>query len=876
MSLWRQLRRGLRALTHRTTADQDVADEVQDYLEQATAAHLARGVSPDDARRLARLELGNTRGVVEDVRSSGWEHLVETAMADVQHAMRRLRAAPGFTAVIVLTLALGIGATTAILSAVNPILFQPLPYPRPDRLVAVLELGRDGRRGAGTFAMFRAFADRSRSFDAIATIKAWQPTLTGTDEPQRLEGQRVTAEYFRVIGVLPTVGRDFSTDDDRADGPNVVILSDRIWRQQFNADPAIVGRAIRLDDNAFQVIGVMPAAFDNAIAPDAGIWAPLQYDLSQGRAWGHHLQTIARLRPGLTFEQATQDLAANGASVLDEQHPLTYDPMTKFVASSLQSEMTRSARPALVAIMGAVALVLVIACANVTNLLLARGVQRQGEFAMRVALGASRGRLIRQMLTESLVLAAIGGTIGVVIAAAGVRALVALSPPGLPRANAIGVDPGMLAFAFVITVVVAAAFGALPALQAARGTIGRLQLASKRLAGDHRRARAALVISEVALALVLLVGSGLLLRSMTRLFAVPIGFEPSHLLTMQVRESGRRFDAPEARTDFFARALEAVEHVPGVVAAGLTSQLPLSGDLDQYGIRFDPSPLGPAETIAGFRYAVTPGYFHTMGVPLVSGRLFDDHDRVGATPVAIFSRSLATARSTGSVIGEHVNVGAPGPVPYTIVGVVGDVRQQSLAVSDAGAVYIPAPQWQPVDTLMSFVVRTRGEAAALAPSIRQAIWSVDKDQPVLRIATMDELLTRSAAERRFSLVVFETFAFVAVVLAAAGLYGLLSGRVAERTREMGVRAVLGASRGMIVGLVVRQGLALTAFGIAIGLAIAIAASRALVTMLFGVSRLDPPTYAGVVVLLIVVATAACALPAWRAARVDPATALRVE
>jgi putative ABC transport system permease protein len=454
---------------------------------------------------------------------------------------------------------------------------------------------------------------------------------------------------------------------------------------------------------------------------------------------------------------------------------------------------------------------------------------------------------------------------------------VALSPADLPRAGAIQVDGSVFAFGLVLTTLIGLAFGLMPALQAARHDPGHgLQLGSSRTAGGHRRAQAALVVAEVALALVLLVSSGLLLRSLQRLFAVSSGFEPAGLLTMQLQTSGLRFNEDSTNDRFFAQALEAVRGVPGVTAAALTTQLPLSGDNELYGLHFDPRPVeDPGEQRGTFRYGVSPGYIETMGIPLLSGRTLQEQDREGTPPVALISESAARRRLPGlDPIGRRIKVGES--PPYTIVGVVGDVKQLSLALGESEAVYVPAAQWRIADGAMSLVVRGRGDVAALAPAIRQAVWSVDREQAIVRVATMDQLVTASAAERRFALILFEAFALTALVLAAAGIYGVLAGSVAERTREIGVRAALGASRGRIVGLVVGQGLALTGLGVGLGVAGAVAATRALAAMLFRVSPLDPSTFVGVTGLLAAVALLACGVPAWRAARVDPVSTLRSE
>jgi putative ABC transport system permease protein len=474
------------------------------------------------------------------------------------------------------------------------------------------------------------------------------------------------------------------------------------------------------------------------------------------------------------------------------------------------------------------------------------------------------------------VLAVIGGALGMAIAAIGLRALIAMSPPDLPRLAAVGIKGIVFVFGFGLTTVIGIAFGLTPALQAARnGPQHDLQHASRRSAGGHGRARTLLVVAEVAIALVLLVGSGLLLRSIERLFAVDAGFDASHLITMQVQTSGHQFDNDDARFRFFEEALRAVRRVPGVASAAFTSLLPLSGELDEYGAHFGPTSSQPARSYSVFRYGVSPGYLETMRIPLRRGRLLNDRDRAGAPRVAVISESLAKMALPGiDPIGQTLGLGPNDGPPYTIVGVVGDVRQVSLALNRSEAVYMTPSQWYWADNVMSLAVRTRDAGVALAPAVREAVWSVDKDQPIVRIASMDDLLATSAASRRFALTLFETFAIAALVLAVAGIYGVLSGSVTERTREIGVRAALGASRRDILALVVRQGLGLTGFGVVIGLVGATITTRAIATMLFGVSRLDPVTYGGVVVLLVGASLVACAIPAWRAARVDPMTALR--
>ena len=893
MSLWRRISHGLRVLIDPTDADNDLADEVQHYLDQATSESIGRGLSPDDARRAARSELGNAVVLRDQVRSSAWESIMGNLLSDLHYAFRQLRNHPGFSFTAILILALGIGASTAIFSAVNPILLKPLPYPHPDRLTMIYEKRGEGGSGLPNFGLFQGLTEQRGPFEAAAVFKAWQPAVTGLDQPERLEGQRVSAEYFRTLGVVPALGRDFQTADDRYNGPNVVILSDRMWRQRFNGDPAIIGRKITLEitvyqkavDDVFTVIGVMPTSFENVLAPQAELWAPLQYDpalLPDSKEWGHHLRMVARLRPGIARPPAASQLdtllPGLGARYANGFESGGGVPKGVIVAS-MHDDMIASVRPALLAIVGAVILVLIIACVNVTNLLLARGAQRRGEFAMRAALGAEPVRLVQQLLTESLVLAVIGAVAGLAIAEVGVRALVALTPAELPRSGDIRIDTAVFLFALIVASLVGVVVGLMPALNASRSDPhSSLQQGARTNTGRQQFMRRSLVVSEVSLALVLLISAGLLLRSLQRLFSIDPGFDASHLLTMQVQESGGRYSFDEARERFFEQALDNVRQLPGVASAAFTSQLPLSGDYESYGIEYE---AYPRDFDAAFRYAVSPGYFQTMHIPLIRGRFLNENDRRGAPVTVLISASLAKRRfHDRDPIGQRMrmgpDMGQSNHAWATIVGVVGDVKQLSLATIEPDAFYTTNTQWDWVDSTETLVVRAHEQEAGLAPAVRAAIWSVDKDQPIVRVATMESLVSTSEAQRRFALLLFEAFALVGLILAATGIYGVLSGSVTERTREIGVRSALGASRSSILGLIMRQGMTLAGTGVAIGLLGALAASQAIITLLFGVSRLDPITYLGVVGLLTAVSAVACWLPAWRAAQVDPAITLRAE
>ena len=808
---------------------------------------------------------------------------MRSAFQDVRYAIRQMRRAPGFACAGVLILALGIGGTTAIFSALNPILFESLPYPHADRITTIWYAAADGTRLDQTFHTYRELAERNRTFESLAVMKPWQPALSGVDQTERLDGQRVSAEYFRTLGVHPAIGRDFKPADDLVNGPKVVVLSAGLWRRDFGGDQNIVGRQIKLDGDSYSVIGVMPGAFENVLAPAAEAWAPLQYDRGNAlspdtREWGHHLRLIGRVRDGISFAQARSDLALIASTPVSEFPRPRWASLEHGVfVDRLQDDVTRGVKPALLAVFGAVVLVLLIACVNVTNLVLARGAQRQGELAMRTALGAAASRLARQLVTESIVLSLLGGALGMVVASAGVRALLALSPSELPRLHAIRVDGPVFAFAAGITVLLGIVIGLIPAWHASRFELSQtLQQSSQRTSGSHQFTRRTFVVTEVALALVLLVGAGLLLRSLQRLFAVSPGYDATGVLTMQVETYGQKYQDAESSLRFFSQALDAIRQVPGVTAAAFTSQLPLSGDSDLYGAHFESD--DPQTGYPVYRYSVTPGYLETLGIPLRRGRLLDGQDRSDAPPAILITESLARRRfPNGDAIGKRVRIGSSSEGPwYTIVGIVGGVRQMSLTLNDSDAVYMTTVQWSFPDATLSLVVRTHGDPTALVPGIKNAIWSVDKDQPIVRVVRMDDLLAASAAERRFVLILFEAFGLVALALAGTGIYGVLSGSVTERTREIGVRAALGASRRSIVELVLRQGIVLTSVGVLVGLVGAIAASRAVSSLLFGISQFDPVTYLGVILALAIVSTAACAIPAWRAARVDPMVALRYE
>jgi putative ABC transport system permease protein len=812
---------------------------------------------------------------------------MDSLKADLRYACRRLLASPGFALVAIASIALGVGASTAVFSAVHRILFASLPYPEAERIVALTDRDAEGGRLPLTYGTYREIAERSHSFERLAVADRWQPALTVLGDPERLDGDRVTADYFRALGARPAEGRDFDASDDRPNGPRVAIVSASLAERRFGGAARILNHEIVLNGVGYTVIGVLPAGFRNALASSAEVWAPLQYrDRAsfQGVEWGHHVRGVGRLAAGVTARQAAAEIAALGRAPIAEFPRPSWAPLTSgLLVESLPESLTFGVRPMLLAILGAVALLLAIACVNVTNLLLARAFARRAELAVRTALGAGRRRLMRQLVTESLLIALLGGFAGLGVAAAVARLLVALAPASL-GIESFGLDASIFLGAFAISAAVGLGIGVIPAL---RGVHENLYVAvrsgSRTTEARHHVLRRSLVVTQVALAFVLLTGAGLLLRSVDRLLATAPGFDPAHVLTLQVVATGRRYGSLAEVSQLYERALDAVRAVPGVVDAAFTSQLPLSGDTDSYGVVFESEQRADngMASASALRYAVTPGWFGTMRIPLVEGRLLGADDRAGAPPSVLINESLAKRRfGKEAALGQRLRmgpaIGQPDSPWATVVGVVGDVKQTSLALDAPDTVYFTMGQWAWVDLVQSLVVRTAGDPASLSGDVERAIWSVDPTPPLVRVATMSELVERSEGQRRFALTIFAAFGLAAVALAVVGLYGVVAGSVEERTREIGVRAALGASPARVASLVVRQGMALAAVGMIVGAAGAAAVSRGLASLLYGVTPLDFGTYGGTVALLLGMALLACGVPAARAARIDPAVTLRAE
>jgi putative ABC transport system permease protein len=878
VSLWRQIARGLRALTHRSAADRDVGDEVQHYLEQATAAHLARGLSPEAALRAARLELGSMTSVREEVRSSGWEDLVATVFADLRYASRRLRSAPGFAVVTVLTLGLGIGATTAIFTVLNGLVFRPLPFREPKRLVMIWETNRDYPQILVSYPNYLDWHGRLRAFEDVALYDGFaQFTLTGKGDAERVRGGRASGNLFDVLGVGPALGRLFRSTDDRVGAERVAVVTDAFWRRTLAADPGAVGSAMTLDGFSYTIVGVLPPRVQLARSE---VWVPMglfaNTEAYTDRSTHPGTIGIGRLKRGMTLDRMQADL-----DQLYRQLVADHPAQNAGIGASggwLLDQVLGGIRPALYILAGAVGLVLLIACANVASLLLGRAASRQREIALRTAIGAHRSRIVRQLLTESMLLSGLGAALGVALAWGGVRLLVALQPGNLPRLVDIRLDGPVLAFAAVLSVLTGIAFGLVPALQTSRGDlVAALRDGGRGATAGPRplRMRRILLVGEMALALVLLVGAGLLIRSFAKLTSVDLGVDPRNVTVGLVSLPERNYPDAARQTAVFADLLERVGALPQVTDAALATDLPVNSSW-QSGVTFEglpPVERGREPLLNAV--VAAPGWFSTMKMRVLAGRGLESTDRSGLPPVLVISQAVAKRFFAGeSPVGRRMKMGpAAGGSPWlTIVGVVNDVKQEGPSVESRGAMYLPLAQ-NPSGTLW-LAVRSSAQAAGVVPALRAALTAIDPDVPLSQVQTLEERVAGTVAQPRFSMLLLSLFAAIALVLAAIGIYGVISYSVALRTHEIGVRIALGARPRDVLGMVVRQVFAITGLGIALGGAGALAAGSLLTRLLFGVQSSDPTTFVAVSMVLAAVALLAAAVPARRAARLDPVAALR--
>jgi len=863
----------------RSRRDAELDDEIRGHLALAQAERVARGESLADAAFAARREFGNV-GMVKEITREQWGGgaiWLERLMQDLRYALRSLRRAPGFATVAILTLALGIGVNTAMFTVVNGVLLRSLPFVQPDRLLLVSykqqnnPWAREPSLSDRDYVLFKA---RTKAFASVATFSGGQVTVTGAGEPVRLDAASVTPEFIGILGVAPAIGSTFSPDDGKVGRAPVVVLGDKLWRDRYSADPGIVGKLVVVNGIANTVVGVMPAGFD--FPGHAELWQPTEVVVRPNNTWSRPV--VGRLRPGATLEQAVAELNAMvpqfGVFPGAQRQEMAAEivPLKQFVVGNVERALWIFA--------GAVGFVLLIACANVANLLLMRATSRQQEIAVRAALGAERPRLIRQLLTESVVIAVVGGAIGVVLALVGVQLLVQLAPAGrIPRVEELRVDGRVLLFTAGLSVFTGILFGLAPALRATRRELrDTIAHGARTISSRHGGMRGALVIGEIALALVLLAGAGLMIRSFARMRAVELGFRPANVVAMTVDLPRSTYRDGAAMQRFHQSVLDGLAALPDVEAVGAVNWRPLGGNL--IAGDFQAEGVNPSKGW-GDKMAVTPGYFRTWGIRLRGGREFTAQDDSTAVQVVIVSASIARKFWPNTdAVGKRISYeDKPTAGSWmTIVGVVDDVLQEGVRREPGPALYRPVAQTTFPFFLehMSFGVRTASPVATVAPGMRRVLRIVDKDQPVQKIATMEELVASTTLEPLFQARLLALFSVLALMLAAIGIYGVLAYSVAERTHEIGIRVALGAQARDVSRMVLRRTLALSLPGVAIGVAGALAVTRVLDRLLFGVKPNDPATLVVVAALLASVALVAALVPARRAARVDPVIALRSE
>jgi putative ABC transport system permease protein len=874
----------LTGLFRKDRLEEELNEELRAHLEMLVEENLGKGMSPKEARNAALRSFGGVEQVKEGYREQRGLPLIETFIQDLRYALRQLRRNPGFTAVAVLTLALGIGANTAIFSVVYATLFRLLPFKDPGRLVYVwsAEKARGIPQSTVSVPDFLDWRRENRVFAGLAARSGGNFNLSGGTEPFEVRGLYVTADFFSVLGVQPILGRTFSPDEEVWGKNGVVILSHRLWTRAFGRDPAVLNRQVTLDAQSYTVIGVMPAAFSSP-EPDVELWVPLSPPpgVPLGRDQ-RFLRVIARLEPGVTFERAQSDMNTLTRSL--EQSYKEDQGVTAYLVP-IEEQLLGKVRPALLALLGAVGFVMLIACVNLVNLLLARAATREKEFAIRRALGASRARVFRQSLTESLVLSLSGGVLGVGLANWGLGPLRTLVADEIPRAQDIGLQAGVLWFALGLVLVTGIVLGLIPALASFRTQPNQIIKEGGWSPGTSARGgrlRDILVVAEAALALVLLVGAGLLLSSFRHLLEVNPGFDPERVLTFEVSLPSTKYRENSPRVSFFAQLLEHVRVLPGVKSTGATLTLPLGGG-GRYWMNFEiegnPQPENRQFLPIVNFVEVTPGYFSAMGIPMLKGRPIADADAENRPLVAVINATLARRFfSDADPIRKRIRMGSGPESPWlTIVGVCGDTVDSHLADEKFPQVYSPYAQAvQGAASDMVVAVRTGSDPSALAAAVREQVRALDKDQSVADMQTMRSVVGESLTVPRLDTLLVAAFASLALLLAAIGIYGLLSYAVAQHTKDIGIRMALGAERRDVLNLVVGRGLRLTLMGVAIGIVSALGLTRFLSSLLYGVEPTDPLTFVAVSLILTAVALAASYIPARRAAKVDPMVALRCE
>ena len=846
------------------------------HLEMKADEYVAGGMSPEEALGLARRRFGNETRLREVSRETWGFVMLEALLQDIRYGARVLGKHRGFTAVAVLTLALGIGANTAIFSAVFAVLLRPLPFPDSERIVSLEGVNpskgvADSNMSVPDFAEWQA---HGHALEQLAGFVTGGSLLVTGEEAERVRGTSVTADFFPLFRTDPLRGRALQADDARKDAPPVAVLSHGLWQRRYGGDPNVVGKQIMVGRESTTVVGVMPPPFNYPARTE--IWLPLTLDPAAERRDNRYLEVVARLRPDATLAQAQAQLDAVNSRLAQSYAETNSGWSVKL--TNLRERLVGNMRAPLLVLLGAVAFVLLIACANVANLLLARATSRRKEFAVRDALGASRARIVRQLLTESLLLSLAGGAAGLLLSLWLTQLLISLIPADTPRFDEIGPDARVFGFALGVSVITGLLFGLAPALQASRTDRNEALKEGGRTGSDgarRNRVRSLLIVSEIALSFMLLAGAGLLVRSFLRLRDVNPGFNPAGVLAMRLSASGPQYPAGPARAELYRQALERIESLPGVESAGAVLSLPLGGDTFNVGRSFirEGRPATPEESAGASYLVVTPGYFRALQIPLVTGRTFAGQDTGNSPMVVIVGETMARRFWPGeSPVGKRITIWRDEKFPREIVGVVGDTRSQP-GESPGAQMYVPYAQ-DPNWGSLSLVIRSSADPASLTAPVRNEVHSLDKSIPVYNVRPMSDVVAASLAERRASALLVGAFALLALLLALVGIYGVTAYYVTQRTHEIGVRMALGAQPRHVLGLVMGQSLRLTVAGLVLGLCGGLALTRALESLLYGVRPTDPATFAAAAALLGAVALLACLLPARRATKVDPLIALR--
>jgi predicted permease len=868
----------------------DVADEIRFYLDMRTQEFIAAGLPPQEAGRKALEAFGDVGEIEREcrevaasrVRQRQRSELIESIWQDLRYAVRTLRKSPGFTVAVILTLALGIGANTALFSVLHGVLLRPLPYTRGDRLVVVQQEPRLLGTGAGfSVPEVLDYRQQNATLSTAAEYHSMWFNLLGRAEPERVQTGVVSADFFDLLGVRPILGRTFHPEDDRPGAEPVLILSHEYWKRAFGGDPAVVGRALTMNDRPHTVVGVLPPV--PQYPHENHVYMPTSACPFRSGDRALHardvritdLQLYGRLRDGVTLDSARADIALIG-SRLQRQYPEAYPRSSDFTTVlSLEQELTRSFRPMLFLLTGTAGFVLLIVCASVANLSLARLLRRERELAIRAAVGADRARLLRQLLTESMLLALVGGAVGLALAAGTLDLLVAFAARFTVRAGEIGIDGPVLLFTLAMSLGTGLVFGALPALSSRQNLAGALNEGSGRATADagKHRVRNALIVAQVAVSFMLLVGAGLMIRSLMKLQRVDPGFRAERVLTMTMDLDFVKHATPALRAQFFGRLLERTDALPGVMASAVSGTFPLhEKEPAQVRFRIEGRPVEEGRPLprAALRVA-SPAYFGAVGIPLLQGRLFTDQDRLGAPEMVIVNQTMAHHYwGAEDPTGKRL-IGEDGQGWFTIIGVVGDAKQR-LDGEVGDELYRPYAQLPLLSTTL--LVRTPGDPEAMARRVAEAVYSVDPEQPVADVRTLGEVRAQALASPRLTAILLGLFAALALTITATGIAGVVAFSVSQRTPEIGIRIALGAQRGDILRAMVSQGFALVLAGLALGLAGALTLTRLVADFLFGIGAADPLTYAAVSLVLIAVAAAACLVPAWRATGINPTIALR--